>query len=119
MYGERYVFNITSEEEEDAGGKEMEADWGEGEIEGSIGQLIPRERYFIRKLRKIKVTLAVIGYLCSSFLSTVFSVYVFVFHFPSSPPPPPPPCTTLCLLLLNILLSLLYLKDTIVCWYLI
>ena len=70
MYGERYVFHTTPKYKgrEDAEvEKEKEEGEGEGEGEGAeldvenaeVGQLLPKERSLIRKLRLIKCEVAV------------------------------------------------------------
>ena len=65
MYGERYVFPEYKGREEEEVEKEKEEGEGEGEggeldVENAeVGQLLPKERSLIRKLRLIKCEVAV------------------------------------------------------------
>ena len=61
-YGENYVFNIKTDHQDVEEEEEWEEEWkgGEGEEEkGEIGQLLPEERFLTRRLRRLRVQLAV------------------------------------------------------------
>ena len=64
MYGEHYVFRVNPKVGDDEGGEEEgeEGEEGEEEIDvenAEVGQLLPKERSLIRKLRVTKFEVAV------------------------------------------------------------